>query len=99
MTTLRQRMLKELQRRNYSQQTIRAYVPDVAAFLLPNTLIVRPISLEIRQYQMFLIQQKKLSWSSYKQIVAALRFFYTKVLKREFLLSDIPFTREPQKLP
>ena len=53
----------------------------------------------IRQYQLFLIQEKKLAWSSYNQIIAALRFFYTKTLKRAFLLQDIPFPRMGQKLP
>jgi len=54
---------------------------------------------QIRQYQLFLIQQKKLAWSSYNQIVCALRFFYAKTLKRAFLLSDIPFPRKEQQLP
>ena len=53
----------------------------------------------IRRYQLFLIQEKKLAWSSYNQIVCALRFFYGKTLKREFLLSDIPFPRKVQHLP
>ena len=54
---------------------------------------------EIRQYQLFLIQEKKLAWSSYNQIVCALRFFYAKTLKRAFLLQDIPFPRKEQRLP
>jgi site-specific recombinase XerD len=53
----------------------------------------------IRQYQLFLIQEKKLAWSSYNQIISALRFFYSKTLKRAFLLQDIPFPRKVQKLP
>jgi integrase/recombinase XerD len=100
MTKLRQRMLEELQRRNYSPQTAHIYLRHVAAFAQhfdrsPDQLGAE----EIRQYQLFLIQQKKLAWSTYNQIVSALRFFYTKVLKREFLLAEIPFSREPQKLP
>jgi site-specific recombinase XerD len=100
MTQLRQRMLEELQRRNYSSQTIRLYLQHVAKFAQhfhrsPDQLAAE----DIRQYQLFLIQEKKLAWSSYNQIVCALRFFYAKVLKRAFLLQDIPFPRTVQKLP
>src|SRR6516162_5026148 len=100
MTQLRQRMLEELQRRNYSAGTIRLYLLHVAAFAQhfhrpPDQLGAE----QIRQYQLFLIQQKKLAWSTYKQIVCALRFFYAKTLKRSFLLQDIPFPRHEQRLP
>jgi site-specific recombinase XerD len=100
MTQLRQRMLEELQRRNYSTGTIRLYLRHVAGFALhfhrsPDQLGAE----DIRQYQLFLIQEKKLAWSTYNQIVCALRFFYAKTLKRPFLLADIPFTRKPQQLP
>ena len=100
MTQLRQRMLEELQRRNYSTGTIRLYLHHVAAFAQhfhrsPDQLGAE----EIRRYQLFLIQEKKLAWSSYNQIVCALRFFYAKTLKRSFLLQDIPFPRKEQRLP
>ena len=100
MTQLRQRMLEELQRRNYCTGTIRLYLQHVAAFAQhfhrsPDQLGAE----EIRQYQLFLIQEKKLAWSSYNQVVCALRFFYAKTLKRPFLLSDIPFPRKVQQLP
>jgi integrase/recombinase XerD len=100
MTKLRQRMLEELQRRNYSPQTIRLYVRHVANFAQhfhrpPDQLGAE----DIREYQLFLIRQKKLAWSSYNQIVSALRFFYTQVVKQAFLLSEIPFSKHPQQLP
>lgn len=100
MTQLRQRMLEELQRRNYSSGTIRLYIHHVAAFAQhfhrpPDQLGAE----EIRQYQLFLIQKKKLAWSSYNQIVCALRFFYAKTLKRPFQPEDIPFPRTVQQLP
>jgi site-specific recombinase XerD len=93
-------MLEELQRRNYSSRTIRLYLRHVAEFAQhfhhsPDQLGAD----DIRRYQLFLIQEKKLAWSSYNQIVCALRFFYVKTLKRAFLLSDIPFSRQPQQLP
>jgi integrase/recombinase XerD len=100
MTQLRQRMLKELQRRNYSTGTIRLYLRHVAEFAQHFHRSPDRLGAEhIRQYQLFLIQEKKLAWSTYNQIVCALRFFYAKTLKRPFLLSDIPFTRKPQQLP
>jgi len=99
-TPLRQRMLEELQRRNYSSRTIRLYLRHVAEFAKhfhrsPDQLGAE----DIRQYQLFLIQEKKLAWSSYNQIVCGLRFFYAKTLKRAFLLQDIPFPRMEQRLP
>ena len=100
MTQLRQRMLEELQRRNYSSKTIRLYLRHVAQFAQyfhrsPDQLGAE----EIRQYQLFLIQEKKLAWSSYNQIVCVLRFFYARTLKRAFMLQDIPFPRKEQRLP
>jgi integrase/recombinase XerD len=99
-TPLRQRMLEELQRRNYSSRTIRLYLRHVAEFAKhfhrsPDQLGAE----DIRQYQLFLIQGKKLAWSSYNQIVCALRFFYAKTLNRAFLLEEIPFPRSEQRLP
>jgi len=100
MTQLRQRMLEELQRRNYSADTARLYIRHVAKFAQHFHRSPDQLGAEhIRQYQLFLIQEKKLAWSSYNQIIAALRFFYTKTLKRAFLLQDIPFPRMGQKLP
>jgi integrase/recombinase XerD len=100
MTQLRQRMLEELQLRNYCAGTIRLYLHHVAAFAehfhrSPDQLGAE----EIRRYQLFLIHEKKLAWSSYNQIMCALRFFYAKTLKRTFLLQDIPFPRSEQRLP
>jgi integrase/recombinase XerD len=100
MTELRQRMLEELRRRNYAQTTIASYLVHVEHFAKhfhrsPDQLGAD----EIRQYQVFLIEEKKLAWSTYNQIVSALRFFYVKVLKRPFMLAEIPFNRKPQKLP
>lgn len=100
MTQLRQRMLEELQRRNYATGTIRLYLQHVAAFAQhfhrsPDQLGAE----DIRRYQLFLIQEKKLAWSSYNQIVCALRFFYVKTLKHACLLEDIPFPRKQQRLP
>ncbi|MBZ5690082.1 MAG: site-specific integrase [Acidobacteriia bacterium] len=99
-TPLRQRMLEELQRRNYSSKTIRLYLRHVAEFAKHFRRSPDQLGAEdIRRYQLFLIQDKKLAWSSYNQIVCALRFFYAKTLQRAFLLEEIPFPRMEQRLP
>jgi site-specific recombinase XerD len=100
MTQLRQRTLEEPQRRNYSSDTVRLYIQHIAKFAQHFHRSPDQLGAEhIRQYQLFLIQEKKLAWSSYNQIISALRFFYTKTLKRPFLLQDLPFPRMGQKLP
>jgi site-specific recombinase XerD len=93
-------MLEELQRRNYSSKTIRLYLRHVAEFAKHFRRSPDQLGAEdIRRYQLFLIQDKKLAWSSYNQIVCALRFFYAKTLQRAFLLQEIPFPRMEQRLP
>jgi len=63
MTThLRQRMLEELQRRNYSAETIKLYLRHVAGFAQHFHRSPDQLGAEhIRQYQLFLIEQKKLA--------------------------------------
>jgi integrase/recombinase XerD len=100
MIQLRQRMLEELQRRNYSPRTIHCYLRHVAEFAQHFHRSPDQLDAEhIREYQLFVIQQKKPAWSTYNVMVSALRFFYAKTLKRTFLLQDIPFPRAPQQLP
>ena len=92
MTPLRQRMLEELQRRNYCSGTIRLYLRHVADFA--QHFHRSPGAEQIRQYQLFLIQQKKLAWSSYNQIVCALRFFYAKGSCCSFLENGMSDSRK-----
>ena len=83
MTHLRKMMLEELQRRNYSEETIRSYMHAVEDFsrrfnCSPDRLGPR----HIRQYQAELFQKRKLSSGTVVTRLAALRFFYTKTLKK-----------------
>ena len=66
MTPLRQRMLHELQRRNYSPSTIRGYLGAVQQFAehfhcSPERL--GPFE-HLRRYQRYLLQEKKLEPST-----------------------------------
>lgn len=75
MTTLRQRMLENLQIRNYSPTTIRLYLRSVAKFAKHFHRPPDQLGPEhIRQYQLFLIKDNRASQSTCIQLVCALRF-------------------------
>ena len=100
MTELRRRMLEELQLRNYSPHTQRAYIRCVANFAKHFKATPDRLGPEhIREYQLFLVQRKKLSWSLFNQTVCALRFFYHDILHRNWMIEHIPYPRHEQKLP
>jgi integrase/recombinase XerD len=100
VTLLRQRMLEDLQIRNYSPTTVRIYLHAIAEFAAhfgkpPDQLDAE----HIRLYQLFLVKEKKVSLPTYIQVVCALRFFYTHTLKRKISIERIPFPRREKKLP
>jgi integrase/recombinase XerD len=100
MTELRRMMLEELQLRNYSTHTQRAYIRSVADFAQHFKAAPDQLGPEhVREYQLFLVQRKKLSWSQFNQAVCALRFFYRHVLHRNWMFEYIPYPRHEQKLP
>ena len=100
MTPLRQRMLEDLQIRNCSPITIRIYLHAMAEFAQHFGKPPDQLGAEhIRLYQLFLIKEKKVSLSTYIQVVCALRFFYTHTLNQKISIERIPFPRGERKLP
>ena len=100
MTALRQRMLEDLQIRNYAPTTIRAYILQVAQFAKhfgksPDQLGAG----QIREYQLFLIKEGRIALSTYVQVASALRFLYTHTLHHQVGIEHIPFPRRELKLP
>src|SRR6516164_4400445 len=82
MSALRQRMIEDLQVRNYSPRTVEAYVAAVAK--VARYFMRSPDQLngeDLREFQVGLLA-KQPSWSQFNQIVAGLRFFYGKKPKR-----------------
>jgi integrase/recombinase XerD len=87
-------MLEELQQRNFSSETIRAYIGAVERFARhfgkpPDQLGPD----HIRQYQAYLLHQRKLSVSAVIVQVAGLRFFFRRTLKRRFAEDLIPYPK------
>jgi site-specific recombinase XerD len=100
MTDLRKRMLEELQRRNYSSTTIRYYLRVVEGFSRhfgkpPDRLSQR----HLREYQVYLLTERKLHASTVCLHTAALRFFFVKTLRRSYLQPDLPYPKRPKRLP
>jgi integrase/recombinase XerD len=100
VTHLRKMMLEELQRRNYSQHTTRCYIRTVEDFArrfnrAPDRLGPR----HIREYQAELFQKRKLSPGSVSRDLAALRFFYTKTLKKSWSVAETPYPKKVFHLP
>ena len=54
---------------------------------------------QVRTYQLFLVQDKQVSWPSVVQTVCALRFFYRITLGRPGMLEYIAQPRRPFTLP
>ena len=99
-TPLRQRMEQDLQLRNYSPNTIRAYLECVAAFARHfDTSPDRLGPEHVRTYQLHLTQTRGVSWSVFNQTVCALRFFYETTLQRPDMIPSIPYPRRERKLP
>ena len=100
MTDLRKRMLEELQRRNYSSETTRAYlfaVKDFAGYFGK-----RPDKLgqaHLRQYQLHLLNDRKLAAKTIVGRISALRFFFVKVLRRPYREIDLVYPKRPERLP
>src|SRR5271168_1744585 len=100
VTTLRQRMLEDLQIRQYSPTTIRLYLHSVAEFARHFGKSPDQLGPEhIRQYQLFLIKDKQACQSTCVQLVCALRFLYTHTLNRKIEIQRIPFPRRERTLP
>src|SRR5258708_12254438 len=99
MTPLRKRMLEDLQIRNYSPNTVAAYIRRVAEFAKhfgKSPELLGPE--EIREYQLYLIKDKTVSLSAYIQTVCGLRFLYSNTPHRSATINPIPFPPSQNKL-
>jgi len=94
-------MTEDMQVRNFSPHTQNSYVQQVSLFarhFIKSPELLGPE--EIRSYQVYLTNEKKLSTSSILIAVSALRFLYKVTLHRDWCFEDIiPAPKKPQTLP
>jgi site-specific recombinase XerD len=93
-------MLEELERRNYSQNTVRAYlmtIEDFARYFHKPPEALGPE--HVREYQAYLFRERKLAANTVNQRVEALRFFFIKTLKRTWGVDETRTRRESSGYP
>jgi integrase/recombinase XerD len=100
MTPLRQRMLEELQLRNYADLTIERYLDAVERFAKyfgksPNQLGAE----QIREYLLYLVKDRKVAPNTFQIHRAALKFLYVKTLHRAWFDEQVARMRKRVKLP
>src|SRR5437773_185550 len=100
MTPLRQRMIEDMQLRNFATTTQRSYIHYVADFAKHFNRSPQDLDLEaVRQYQLHLAQERKLSPQSINTFVSAVQFLYLVTLEMPWEKHDFPRARLEEKLP
>ena len=100
MTKLRRRMIEDMEIRNLSPNTQLSYLQQVTGFARYCHRSPEEVGPEeIRAYQVYVTNERKLAPGSLCLIAAALRFLYKVTLKREWVDAEIPLPKKPFKLP
>src|SRR6516225_6470175 len=100
VSPLRQRMIEDMRVRNLAPNTQETYLQQVSLFARhfgksPDQL--GPA--EIRAYQIYLADERKVSVGTRIVAVSALRFFYAVTLQRDWTVQLIPTPKKDHRLP
>jgi site-specific recombinase XerD len=100
MTQLRKRFIEDMELVDLSENTQQAYVRAVAQFALFFGMSPEQLGREeIRTYLLYLMRQKRVSKSTYRQVLSAIRFLYRTTLGKDWVIEGIRYTRSEKKLP
>src|SRR5215469_4970284 len=100
VSALRQRMIQDMAIRNFAPNTQQCYLQQVSLFARyfgksPDLLGPE----EIRAYQIYLTQERRVAVGTRILAVSALRFLYGVTLGREWSISMIPTPKKDHRLP
>ena len=100
MGKFRELMERDMEIRGFSPHTKQCYLGRLKDFVRhfmrpPDQLTIE----DIHRYQLHLTRDRKVSWSVFNQVVAALRFFYGVTLQKDWDIKRIPYQRTGRKLP
>jgi integrase/recombinase XerD len=94
------RLAEDMRIRNLAHRTIDAYTYHVSCFA---DFIQKPLDCaipeDIRSFQLYLIDTRKLAYSSFNQAVCALRYLYTHTIRVSWPVTMVPFGKRPKTLP
>ena len=100
MTPLRQRFIEDMQMRGLAPTTQRSYIHYVAEFAKFYRTSPEKLDLEaIRQYELYLLHERKLSPESINLFVSAVQFLYLVTLEMPWGKECFPRVRVAAKLP
>jgi integrase/recombinase XerD len=100
MTPLRQRMIGDMQLRNFAPATQRNYIHHVARYASYYGLSPEQLDLEdIRQFHLYLLNDRHYSPEAVNQSVSALKFLYLVTLEMPWSDGHFPRARRQHKLP
>ena len=100
MATLREQMQRDLQLRGLSPKTQRAYLYKARDFA--RHFKKSPDQLgegEIKEYLHYLLAERKVSDSTYRQAYSSLKFLYQTTMKQSVVFDKIPKLKKRKKLP
>lgn len=100
MSPLKQRMLEDMQLRNFSAGTQRSYIHYVTGYAYHYNLSPAKLGLDdVRNYQLHLIDQRQLSPNSINCFLSAVQFLYTVTLDMPWSKMQFGRMKVPEKLP
>jgi len=100
MSELREKMIREMELRNLSNNTQSSYLAAVSGLAKHYRQPPDKVSKEmIENYLLYLKQDKGNAPNSIGSVITGLRFFYTYVVGDEHLSPECTFSKVPRKLP
>ncbi|MCA9137436.1 MAG: site-specific integrase, partial [Planctomycetales bacterium] len=94
------RLAEDMLIRNFADTTIDAYTYHVRRFADFTGKPLESATVEdVRTFQLYLIQQKKVAYSTFNQAVCALRFYFRHTQPMPWPVTMVPFGKRPKTLP
>jgi integrase/recombinase XerD len=100
VTPLRQRFIEDMQLHGLAPTTQRSYIHYIAEFARFYNASPEQLGLEdIRQYELYLLHERKLSPETVNTFVSSARFLYLHTLDMPWTSECFPRLKRPTKLP
>jgi integrase/recombinase XerD len=95
MAICKDKMLTEMKIRGYSERTQATYLGCMLRFVKHFMISPDKLTLDnINEYQSYLVNEKKVSFTIFNQSVCAIRFFYNRVLRCNWSIEQIPYQKK-----